>query len=59
MNYYFKIMEQNTALIIANDWEYEGVYQFYNAKQDEEDYKELINADLRGENYYEAFNEKK
>ena len=54
MNYLLKRMSQKSALEIANHWRYTGIYSFYNADQDEEDYNELVHESLRGDNYYEA-----
>ena len=54
MKYNFKKMTQPSALMIADDWHYEGFYSFYDAAADEEDYHELISEEMRDNNYFEA-----
>lgn len=49
-------MTQDSALAIADTWNYEGIYSFYDAAADEEDYQELIDPAQRKSNYYEVLN---
>lgn len=50
-------LSQRHAEEIANEWKYEGIYKFYDATEDEEDYQELISQELRGEQYFEVLSE--
>ncbi|QNR07890.1 GNAT family N-acetyltransferase [Macrococcoides canis] len=50
-------LSQCHAEEIANEWKYEGIYKFYDATEDEEDYQELISQELRGERYFEVLSE--
>ncbi|MGT9658487.1 GNAT family N-acetyltransferase [Enterococcus faecalis] len=52
----FKIerMEQKTAVQIADEWKYPGVYAFYDMTADPEDYEELIHPDQRGDHYFQV-----
>ena len=55
MIFEFKKMTQDNALIIANQWKYEGIYAFYDMTADIEDYNEFVNEELRNKNdVYEA-----
>lgn len=47
-------LSQFHAEEIANEWKYEGIYKFYDATEDEEDYQELISQELRDEQYFEV-----
>lgn len=47
-------LSQEHALEIANDWHYPAPYDFYNLENDPEDYQEIVNPDLRGNNYYQV-----
>ncbi len=53
MNFQFSPMSQSEAAQIA-DWHYEGIYSFYDMKNDPEDLQELLSPKLRGENYWSA-----
>lgn len=50
-------LSQCHAEEIANEWKNEGIYKFYDATEDEEDYQELISQELRGEQYFEVLSE--
>ena len=50
----FKIMNQTEALEVANHWNYDSPYDFYNMKNDIDDYKELIEEKNR-DNYYSVY----
>lgn len=55
MLFSFQKLSQSNALIIANEWKYDGEYSFYDMTADMEDYEEFVNEDLRNENdHYEA-----
>lgn len=55
MLFVFDKLQQNNALIIANDWKYEEPYSFYDMTSDIDDYNELVNESLRNESaYFEA-----
>ena len=47
-------LTQENALIIADNWKYEGIYAFYNATNDQEDYDELIDPAKRQDHFYEC-----
>lgn len=46
----FQRLSQSNALIIANEWKYDGEYSFYDMTADSEDYEEFIDEDLRNAN---------
>ena len=50
-------LSQQHALEIANDWHYEAPYDFYDIKNDLEDYEEIISLEARGERYYQVLSE--
>lgn len=55
-DYIFRSMGQGEAEEIA-DWHYEGIYSFYDAKNDAEDLEELLDPLARSEgNYYSYIN---
>lgn len=56
MLFHFRPMTQSSALEIADHWHYEGIYAFYDAQADEEDYHELISRESRKNHYFEAVN---
>lgn len=45
-------LSQNNAEAIADEWKYQGVYEFYNMTSDPEDYEELMTPSLRKDNYF-------
>ena len=48
-------MQQNSAIIIADEWKYEEPYSFYDMAADLDDYNELVNEALRNKNeWFEA-----
>lgn len=55
MIFEFQRLSQSSALIIANEWKYDGVYSFYDMTADLEDYEEFIDEGLRNANdHYQA-----
>lgn len=50
----FRIMNQDEAEAIANQWHYEKPYDFYNFENDPEDYEELMNEECRI-NYFSVY----
>jgi len=52
-------LTQQHALEIANDWHYEAPYDFYDMKNDLEDYEEMISPIARGDRYYQVMREEK
>ena len=55
MKFTFKRMQQNSAIIIADEWKYEEPYSFYDMAADLDDYNELVNEALRNKNeWFEA-----
>ena len=52
-------LSQLHALEIANDWHYEAPYDFYDMKNDPEDYEEIISPEARGNRYYQVLKEGK
>lgn len=58
MIFEFQGLSQNNALVIANEWKYEGAYSFYDMTADLEDYEEFIDESLRNANdHYQAMAE--
>ena len=48
-------MQQNSAIITADEWKYEEPYSFYDMTADLDDYNELVNEALRNKNeWFEA-----
>ena len=47
-------LSQNNAEAIADEWKYQGVYEFYNMTSDSEDYEELMTPSLRKDNYFQV-----
>ena len=45
-------MNQLEADEIANNWNYDGVYAFYDMVADIEDYEEIMSESKRGDNYF-------
>ena len=54
-----KPLTQQYALEIANDWHYEAPYDFYDMKNDLEDYEEIVSQEARGDRYYQVLREEK
>ena len=52
-------LSQSHALEIANDWHYEAPYDFYDMKNDPEDYEEIISPEARCNRYYQVLREGK
>ena len=52
-------LSQQHALEIANTWHYEVPYDFYDMKNDLEDYEEIISPEARGGRYYQVMREGK
>ena len=50
-------LSQQHALEIAKDWHYEAPYDFYDMKNDLEDYEEIISPEARGDRYYQVLRE--
>ena len=50
-------LTQQHALEIANTWHYEAPYDFYDMKNDLEDYEEIISLEARGDRYYQVLRE--
>ena len=48
------MLSQKNALIIADKWHYNGQYAFYDMKNDQEDYDEIISPQLRKNNYFQV-----
>lgn len=48
------MLSQKNALIIADEWHYDGQYAFYDMKNDQEDYDEIISPQLRKNNYFQV-----
>ncbi|MEG0165146.1 GNAT family N-acetyltransferase [Anaerorhabdus sp.] len=46
----FEKLTQRNALIIADEWKYDGDYAFYDISADIEDYNEFINEEQRNKN---------
>ncbi|MEB3363092.1 hypothetical protein SDC49_03290 [Lactobacillus sp. R2/2] len=51
------MLSQKNALIIADEWHYDGQYAFYDMKNDQEDYDEIISPQLRKNNYFQVLDE--
>lgn len=55
MTFDFQRLSQSNAVVIANEWKYDGVYSFYDMTADLEDYEEFIDETLRNKNdHYQA-----
>lgn len=55
MKFVLQKLPQNHALVIANEWKYDGEYSFYDMTADLEDYEEFVDEALRNRNdHYEA-----
>ena len=52
-------LTQQHALEIAKDWHYEAPYDFYDMKNDLEDYEEMVSPEARGDHYYQILQEGK
>ena len=50
-------LTQQHALEIANDWHYEAPYDFYDMKNDLEDYEEIVSQEARRDRYYQVLRE--
>ena len=50
-------LTQQHALEIANDWHYETPYDFYDMKNDLEDYEEIVSLEARRDRYYQVLRE--
>ncbi|MFZ3578381.1 GNAT family N-acetyltransferase [Virgibacillus sp. DJP39] len=57
MAYEFSIMTQVQAEEIAFNWNYKGVYSFYDIQADEEDFLEFVDSEKRGESVFVVENE--
>ena len=42
-----ELLTQQHALEIANDWHYDAPYDFYDMKNDLEDYEEMVSPEAR------------
>lgn len=56
MSYQFKLMSQEEAEHIAYHWHYEGDYAFYDMEADEEDLREFLDPEERGESKFTVKN---
>lgn len=55
MTFEFQRLSQDSALVIADEWKYGGVYSFYDMTADWEDYEEFVDEDRRNANdHYQA-----
>lgn len=52
-------LTQQYALEIAKNWHYEAPYDFYDMKNDLEDYEELVSPEACGDRYYQVVREGK
>lgn len=52
MNLSFQAMKQEQAEDIANNWQYDGEYAFYNMDADLEDLQEFLDPEQRKDAYY-------
>ena len=50
------LLSQKNARIIADEWHYDGQYSFYDMKNDQEDYDEIISPKMRKNNYFQVLN---
>ena len=50
-------LTQQHALEIANTWHYEAPYDFYDMKNDLEDYEEMVSPEARGDRYFQVLRE--
>ena len=50
-------LSQQHALEIAKDWHYEAPYDFYDMKNDLEDYEEMVSPEAREDRYYQVLRE--
>lgn len=50
-------LTQQHALEIANTWHYEAPYDFYDMKNDLEDYEEMVSPEARRDRYYQVLRE--
>ena len=50
-------LTQQHASEIANTWHYEAPYDFYDMKNDLEDYEEMVSPEARGDRYYQVLRE--
>lgn len=50
-------LSQKNAEVIAQNWHYDGQYSFYDMKNDQEDYNEIITPELRSDHYFQVLNE--
>ena len=48
------LLSQKNARIIADEWHYDGQYSFYDMKNDQEDYDEIISPKMRKNNYFQV-----
>ncbi|SIS45522.1 GNAT family N-acetyltransferase [Salimicrobium flavidum] len=55
MSYFFRKMNQKEAEEIAYNWNYKGVYSFYDLEADEEDLVEFLDEKKRGNRTYSVF----
>lgn len=55
MMFNFQKLSQSNALIVADQWKYDGIYSFYDMTADLEDYEEFTDESLRNRNdHYQA-----
>lgn len=59
MSFDIQKLSQNNAEVIANEWKYTGIYEFYNMTSDPEDYEEIITPNLRENNYFQVIEDNK
>jgi ribosomal-protein-alanine N-acetyltransferase len=57
MVFCFHQMNQRDAEEIAHNWQYDGIYSFYNISADEEDYLDFINPSKRGNKYFSCYSD--
>ena len=50
-------LTQQHALEIAKDWHYEAPYDFYDMKNDLEDYEEMVSPEARRDRFYQVLSE--
>ncbi|BDR61200.1 GNAT family N-acetyltransferase [Lactobacillus xylocopicola] len=50
-------LTQANAEVIAQDWHYDGEYDFYDMENDLEDYDEIVTPELRGDRYFQVLDD--
>ena len=56
MTYNFEMMTQEQAEEISYNWHYDGEYSFYDMEADEEDLKEFVDPEKRGDSKFAVMN---